>query len=349
MRLLVVTSMRNEGPFLVEWVAWLRRIGVTDLLVYSNDCDDGTDRLLDALAGADLLTHVRQSAPPQGRSVQWQALKSAWAHPLRKTADWAMVLDCDEFPVPLTADTLTDVLAGLSADALALPWRLFGNAGHIEPPDAPTTRAFDRAAPVPLTYPAASSFIKTAFRMGPVFTGFGVHRPKQKKGAVPVIAGPDGAPLDARFAATKGLINLWGVQTGAPLVQLNHYSVRSAASFLVKRDRGLPNHAEKEVGLGYWVDRNFNTVQDDAAARFQPALAREMAAVRAVAGVTRLEAEARDWHAARFATLMQDAETARLFGRLVLAAGSRAPDAARGHALVQAYVAAARSKDGDRT
>ncbi|MGB0799487.1 MAG: glycosyltransferase family 2 protein, partial [Planktomarina sp.] len=38
--------MRNEGPFIVEWVAHMRHIGVADLLVYTNDCDDGTDVLL---------------------------------------------------------------------------------------------------------------------------------------------------------------------------------------------------------------------------------------------------------------------------------------------------------------
>ena len=46
MRILAVTTLRNEAPFIVEWVAHMRAIGVTDLLVYTNDCDDGTEALL---------------------------------------------------------------------------------------------------------------------------------------------------------------------------------------------------------------------------------------------------------------------------------------------------------------
>ena len=50
MRILAVTTLRTEAPFIVEWVVHMRAIGVTDLLVHTNDCDDGTDALLAVLA-----------------------------------------------------------------------------------------------------------------------------------------------------------------------------------------------------------------------------------------------------------------------------------------------------------
>ena len=46
-KITAVTCVKNEGPFLLEWIAFNRVIGVTDFLFYSNDCTDGTDRLLD--------------------------------------------------------------------------------------------------------------------------------------------------------------------------------------------------------------------------------------------------------------------------------------------------------------
>ncbi len=48
--------MRNEGPYILEWLAHHRAIGVRDALIYSNDCDDGSDALLDLLAGAGMAT-----------------------------------------------------------------------------------------------------------------------------------------------------------------------------------------------------------------------------------------------------------------------------------------------------
>ena len=40
-RTLIVTCMKNEGPFILEWLAYHRMIGVDDFLIYTNDCDDG--------------------------------------------------------------------------------------------------------------------------------------------------------------------------------------------------------------------------------------------------------------------------------------------------------------------
>ena len=53
MRILSVTTLRDEAPFIVEWVAHMRAIGVTDLLVYIDDCGDGTDALLAVLANME--------------------------------------------------------------------------------------------------------------------------------------------------------------------------------------------------------------------------------------------------------------------------------------------------------
>ena len=111
MRILAVTTLRNEAPFVVEWVAHMRAIGVTDLLVYTNDCDDGTDQLLAVLAWHGELHHIVQKMP-QGISPQWQALKAAWRHPLRKLCDWAVVCDVDEFiNVHLGAGSLHDLIS----------------------------------------------------------------------------------------------------------------------------------------------------------------------------------------------------------------------------------------------
>ena len=68
-RFLAVTSMRNEGAFLLEWLAHHRAVGFTDVLVFSNDCDDGTDAMLDRLAQLGWLTHVPIRGPtPRGLS-----------------------------------------------------------------------------------------------------------------------------------------------------------------------------------------------------------------------------------------------------------------------------------------
>jgi hypothetical protein len=63
---------------------------------------------------------------------------------------------------------------------------------------------------------------------------------------------------------------------GYDMVQLNHYAVRSAESFLVKRDRGRVNHVDRDQGLAYWFRMNNNSVQKQSIQRMIPHLHAEM-------------------------------------------------------------------------
>jgi hypothetical protein len=62
---------------------------------------------------------------------------------------------------------------------------------------------------------------------------------------------------------------------GYDWVQLNHYAVRSAESFLVKRDRGRVNHVDRDQGLNYWFRMNHNFDEDRSIQRMIPALQAE--------------------------------------------------------------------------
>ena len=53
----IVTTMKNEGPFILEWIAYHQAIGVQDFLVYTNDCSDGTDDMFDLLQAKGVLQH----------------------------------------------------------------------------------------------------------------------------------------------------------------------------------------------------------------------------------------------------------------------------------------------------
>lgn len=97
MKITAVLTVRDEGAFLLEWLAHHRVIGFTDFLVFSNDCTDGTDAMLDRLQDMGQLTHVRNPGPYEDGGIQWTALKMADKHPLTRDADWLMCLDIDEF------------------------------------------------------------------------------------------------------------------------------------------------------------------------------------------------------------------------------------------------------------
>ena len=164
MRFLAILTVRNEASFLLEWLAHHRACGFTDFLVFSNDCDDGTDLMLDRLQAMGWLTHVRNPGPHK-QGPQWAALKAADRHPLKAAADWVLFLDIDEFVnIHTGSRTLPDLLTALpAATAITLTWRMFGNAGVISYRDTPVTETFVRAAPAVLQWPWQAVQFKTLF------------------------------------------------------------------------------------------------------------------------------------------------------------------------------------------
>lgn len=327
--ILGITCMRNEGPYCLEWIAHHRAAGVSDFLIYTHDCDDGTDILLDLIPG---VTHVPFQPDPD-KSVQWQAMRLADADPLMKAADWVIFFDCDEY---LCLDGglrgFGDLIAHLPADtdAVALPWRLFGAGGQEQLADGLTPRRFRLAAPEPFFLPAGS-FFKTLFRPD-AFQKLGVHRPKNKgKGPGKWNLAGSGAASDV-FAETEDRINLFGLLTAPPRARLNHYSLRSAAEFMIKRGRGLPNRTTKALDLHYWAERNFNTVADDMIDPMLGATDAALAELRALPGVEDAHQAALRWHHDAFAHLMQDPTEVQFYWHLILLGGSTPPTVEQVHA-----------------
>ncbi len=322
MRSTLVLTVKNEGAFLLEWLAHHRACGFSDVLAFSNDCSDGTDAMLDRLQTMGWLTHIRNSGPHK-EGPQWAALKLADTHPLVRQADWVLFADIDEFVNIHAGDRrLADLLAAVpQADAIALTWRMFGNAGVIEYQDRPVTETFLMAAPATLHWPWRAQMIKSLHRPA-LFGKLGVHRPKNP------LAGAAARWFDGSGREVDLGQRLFSDyrQDNYRLVQLNHYALGAAESYLVKCDRGRANREAQPFDMGYWVERNLCAVEDRTVLRLDSAGLRQE--LHADSGLNRLHAGAVAWRRARFACLMAEEPWRAFFARMLMAGPSRALTAA---------------------
>lgn len=260
-RAAIVTTMKNEGPFILEWLAYHRAIGFDDILVYTNDCTDGTDTLLQLLERKGFVQHRDNRFREMDMPPQHAALQSAEHEPLIKSATWITCIDVDEYINIKTGDGTLDALFAAVPDAnmIAMTWRLFGNGDVRDYVDRPITEQFLRCAPEFARKPHQAWGFKTLFQNIGLFKKLGVHRPK---GLNPQLweeinwVNGSGTPLPREMYRNgwRSTIETYGYD----LVQLNHYAVRSAESFLVKRDRGRVNHVDRDQGLAYWFRMNNN-------------------------------------------------------------------------------------------
>ncbi len=324
MRALAILTLRNEGAFLLEWLAHHRACGFTDFLICSNDCTDGTDAMLDHLARSGLVVHLPNPGP-HPRGPHFTALRRAAAHPLLAAADWVMNLDIDEFVNVRTGDhSLAALLAALpQATAIALTWRLFGNAGVVAHPIAGVLPTFTRAAPAVLWWPWRALMFKTLYRNDGTYRRPGIHHPKGLDTARPPPRwfGGSGDALPETYHRERLVSDPGRNHYG--LAQLNHYPLGSVEDYLLKLDRGRANRTEGTSALAYWTDRNLCADTDRSIAALEPARAAILADLRADARLSALERAARDWRGARVQALLAEERVLALYGRLLMAPESR--------------------------
>lgn len=325
MRHLAILCVRNEAAFLLEWLAHHRAIGFDHFLVYSNDCDDGTDEMLDHIAKDGWLTHQRNEGPFDKQGIQFTALKAAARHPQTAKADWILPLDVDEFVNIHTGDhTLSALHAAIpDATAITLTWRLFGANGHVRYQDTPVTDHFTRCAPAVMHWPWRAAMFKTLYRNDGTYGKPGVHRPrapvKERLAQARWFDG-NGAPLPELFK-TKRLFSNYG-RDNYGLVQLNHYPLGAVENFVLKADRGRAVHSDHMLGLDYWTERNFNTDTDTSISSSRPARTAELARLMADPALAALHEKAVRWRRSRFDELMLQEPFRALFGRLLMAPSS---------------------------
>lgn len=326
MRILAILTVRDEGAFLLDWLAHHRAAGVTDVLVFSNDCADGTDTMLDRLAELGWVEHHRNPPPHARQGVQFTALNRAAELPITRAADWILPLDIDEFVNVHVGDrTLPALIAALpEATAITLTWRLFGNCGVVAYEDRPVTEQFTRAAPEVIWWPWRAAMFKTLYRNDATYAKPGVHRPRAPDPARVEAArwfDGHGRELPGSFRTRRVFSDFGRPNFG--LAQMNHYALGAMESFVLKAARGRAVHAGDRLGLDYWVERNLCAEDDRSIAALAPATAAIRAELAADARLAALHAEAVAWRRARFAELMATEPSRDLMGRLLAAPPSR--------------------------
>ncbi|MDN5786424.1 glycosyltransferase family 2 protein [Pseudorhodobacter sp.] len=278
-RTAIVTTMKNEGPFILEWLAYHRAIGVDDFLIYTNDCTDGTDTMLDMLQDKGIVQHRANPYVPGGDlKPQHAALQAAETEPVMQDCGWGICMDVDEFINIKIGDGTLNALYKAMGDAnmISLTWRLFGNSDVHEYKDEFLLSQFTDCAPEVIRKPHQAWGFKTLYRNVDIYKKLGVHRPK---GLVPDLwdqvkwLNGSGRPLPRTMFRNgwRSTLDTYGYDW----VQLNHYATRSAESFLVKRDRGRVNHVDRDQGLNYWFRMNHNLDNDRSIQRTIPALRAE--------------------------------------------------------------------------
>lgn len=305
-RVLIATCMKNEGPFILEWIAWHKSVGVSDFVIYTNDCSDGTVDILDRLQEMGLVTHLENPAVALNSTYfQPEALRAVHERPEFAVADYFISMDVDEFINVRCGDgTLVALFDEVGCfDVLSMSELNHGsNAIEDFEPGWITEQFPKHQTESPGRWKAARG-VKSITRLSERVYRIRNHRPDVAMDAIWV----DGAGRKTTALQEDPKSNGFDVRGTYEHVVLDHFPLRSLSSYLIKMDRGDVVVKGKMVSQRYWRLRNRNDSETsdltDGVAKAREYYQSHFATDPKLMGLQRKAEEA---HEARIAEIIDD-------------------------------------------
>ncbi len=250
----ICAVIKNETPYLEEWLEFHRIQGVEHFFLY----DNGADRLPPFYFKNDITIHCC----PTWNPVQFKA----YNHCLNffgESSQWIAFLDADEFLVPgdfLDGTTIPEFLKDMEkASGVAVNWTIFGSNGYLTKPKGLVIENYTRRQA------DLNPHVKSI--MQPSKT--------QRVGANPHYFIPKEQDSSVIDEYGNYMLDNYALQGKTrDFIKIHHYHTKSREEYyerkLTKPDPGLGVIRSKD-----WVDLSFaahdrNDVEDLSAAKFTP-------------------------------------------------------------------------------
>jgi hypothetical protein len=236
-RACVLATARNEGLYLLEWLAYHKALGFKQFFIYSNDNVDGSDDLLRALAEVGEVVWTNNTVD-SGVKPQWKA----YNHALQFTPeildfDWTLVIDLDEYlslnrDFFATIDQYLDWAERSEVDVICFNWFVIGSNGETHWRDEPLRKRFPGRPSVLSPGSAASPFVKSMFRTRH-FPVSMPHHPIGYREEKFIMKASSSRPFI--YDPTKG--QGMSVETDCRMAWISHYFFKSNEEFVLKFSR----------------------------------------------------------------------------------------------------------------
>ena len=145
----IVAIMKNESPYIQEWIEYHKLIGVEKFYLYDNDSTDNTKKILQPYIKSGLIEYI----PFPGEKMQIPAYNHFIKH-YKHDNKWTIVIDLDEFIVAKQESLIQILQNNPDVAQLLVPWVFFGSNGHKNKPNGLVIENYTRRAKKPRLYKA---------------------------------------------------------------------------------------------------------------------------------------------------------------------------------------------------
>lgn len=306
----LMTSVKNEAVYLIEWIAHHKAVGFDQIFVTANNCSDGTMKVLRKLKQHDFIQFAENKCPPD-KIPQHEGYKLLRERFDVDACDWLMIMDVDEFLHVEAGDGLVGDLTdqgGDDVDIIALNALTFGTGPDPENA-APVTERFQYRLP---EKHAHNCSIKSITRNPSRFLSAHNHHLMKLDPPAPLtVMRGDGT----QFVIPAEMKKLWSILRHAPLddvghtlAHYNHYSIKSIAEYGLRQQRGngaepLGSTPKQRYSDMYFLKRADADIHDVRIEKYAPKKREWMSAMLAIPAIKEVQDEVEKKFLARIAKI----------------------------------------------
>jgi hypothetical protein len=283
--LAVCAIFRDEAPYLAEWIAFHRLVGVEHFFLYDNGSTDHPERVLGPYVAAGCVS-LRPWPVPFHLGAARMAYEDCLER-VRGQVRWLACIDIDEFLFSPREWTLTAVLRAYEEfPGVVVRWQVYGSSGHERASAAPVIARFTRRAPAHwIRNRRVKSIVDPARALRPI----NCHHFSYRDGELPVderkvrvgltprvhhrrhlrpwyrLLGPA-----LRFFDPYAVTDITSTAVSVEHLRINHYPVKSREEF--QRKAQLKKEKRRYDGIDYFAYHDHNEVLDPILLRYLPHL-----------------------------------------------------------------------------
>lgn len=250
----IAAIMKNEKPYLKEWLEYHLLQGVEHFYLCDNGSTDETKEYLAPYIDKGIITYIDMPGTNKQLVCYDKIVKGYKAQ-----TKWLAFIDIDEYMVPIKAKNMRDFLKEFEdVSEVSLHWMNYGDSGAISRPNGLVTEFFTQHGQ------KLNHTVKSIVRPKDVidFSSFGSNH----------YVKVNGPSVNEQHHPVNFMLSFY---PSAKKARINHYIVKSFAEFLYKKKRGHPEGTP--INYGYYFLHNENDIKNDSVMeRFLPALKRRM-------------------------------------------------------------------------
>lgn len=254
-------SIKDEAPYLHEWIEFHRMQGVDHFYIYDNNSTDHPENELTYYIRKRIVTFIPWPDHPYGQL-------SAYRHcveQFKSESFWIGFIDLDEYIVPLATKEITDLLKNYEGkNGLGINWLIYGSSGKKRKPEGLTIEHYTSRAPADFLDNRHLKIIADPRKISAIenqhFFAYsdGSTVLDENQQLIPI------GPMSEKTSVCK--------------IRINHYFTRSEEEWKKKRLRGRTGGMIRPPEFFSSLDRN--EVQDDVMQQYVQRLKKRVQRVK---------------------------------------------------------------------